>query len=226
MTDWDQTDDVGLMLKKVRGIASDRQLMFFACGCCRLVETKLPAVRYLADRFEKDAERPMSRDEKWSILSAIGSALLGDIHPILRQFLMGQDNDSWTMAAQVASIGRMFEFNGAPESLEVVGPSIPRNSASQAKVLREVVRDPDRNIEFDPRWRTDAVRGIAAAIVESRAWDRLPILADALQDAGCEDDELLQHCRLADHLHRPGCWALERVRETPGRSSPNPGDPV
>ncbi|MBX3401420.1 MAG: hypothetical protein KF873_22015 [Gemmataceae bacterium] len=103
---------------------------------------------------------------------------------------------------------------------------MPRTSASQAQVLREVVRNPDRNIEFDPRWRTDAVRGIAAAIVESRAWDRLPILADALQDAGCEDDELLRHCRLADHIHRPGCWALERVRETPWLSSPNPGDPV
>ncbi len=230
MTDWDTTDDVAALLDAARGIASDRQLLLFACGCCRLVEAKMPAVRYLADRFERDAERPMSRDEKWSILSAVGSALLGDVHPMVRQFLMGQDSDPWNLAANVALIGRMFESGEPtllPEGFMLAGGTLMRReSAAQASILREVVANPDWTRAFDHRWRTDAVRGIAAAIEESRAWDRLPILADALQDAGCEDEHLLGHCRLADHAHRPGCWALDRVRGFRERSSPNPGDPL
>jgi hypothetical protein len=215
MTDWETTDDVTTMLDKVRRTASDRQLLLFACGCCRLVETKMPAVRYLADLFEKDAQRPMTTDEKWSILTAVGSALLGDVHPMVQRFLIGQESDPWNLAANVARIGRMFETVDSlksPDGLEYsIGPPLKRNSAGQAAILREIVVNPTRSGSFDPRWRTDTARGIAAAIVESRAWDRMPILADALQDAGCEDTYLLDHCRLADHLHRPGCWVLDRV---------------
>jgi hypothetical protein len=215
MTDWETTDDVTTMLETVQETASDRQLLLFACGCCRLVETKMPAVRYLADRFEKDARRPMTPDEKWSILSAVGSALLGDVHPMVRRFLMGQESDPWHLAANVARIGRMFESDDSVENpLEweySVGPPLKRHSSGQAAILREIVANPLNSDSFDPRWRTDAARGIASAIEESRAWDRMPILADALQDAGCEEGPLLDHCRLVDHVHRPGCWAIDRV---------------
>jgi hypothetical protein len=51
---------------------------------------------------------------------------------------------------------------------------------------------------------------IARAIYEDRTFDRLPILADALQDAGCDSDELLEHCR-GDGPHVLGCWALDVV---------------
>jgi hypothetical protein len=47
----------------------------------------------------------------------------------------------------------------------------------------------------DPRWRTADVMALAAGIVEDRAFDRLPILGDALMDAGCEDSAIIQHCQ-------------------------------
>jgi hypothetical protein len=50
---------------------------------------------------------------------------------------------------------------------------------------------------LDPRCRTADVLGLARGITAERAFDRLPILADALQDAGCEDEQLLSHCRRA-----------------------------
>jgi hypothetical protein len=62
----------------------------------------------------------------------------------------------------------------------------------------------------DPSWRTRAVMGIAAAIDAELTFDRLPILADALEDAGCADTRLLGHCRgPGPHVHC--CWALAPV---------------
>ena len=57
-------------------------------------------------------------------------------------------------------------------------------------------------------WEGGLVRGLAEAIDEERAWDRMPILADALEDAGCAEPALLDHLRQAEG-HARGCWALD-----------------
>ncbi|HUR53438.1 MAG TPA: hypothetical protein VMZ71_04880 [Gemmataceae bacterium] len=49
---------------------------------------------------------------------------------------------------------------------------------------------------------------LANGIYEERAFDRLPILADALQDAGCDNDGILTHCR-GDGAHVRGCWVVD-----------------
>jgi hypothetical protein len=51
---------------------------------------------------------------------------------------------------------------------------------------------------------------VAQGIYEDRAFDRLPVLADALEDAGCDDADILHHCRLpGDHAH--GCWVVDMI---------------
>lgn len=60
------------------------------------------------------------------------------------------------------------------------------------------------------RWRTADVLGLARAISEGRAFDRLPILADAPMDAGCDDDAILAHCR-SQGPHVRGCWVVDLV---------------
>jgi hypothetical protein len=67
---------------------------------------------------------------------------------------------------------------------------------------------PFRPVTFDPRWRTSDVVGLARAVYEDRLFDRLPILADALMDAGCEDEDVLGHCR-NDGPHTRGCWVVD-----------------
>lgn len=59
-----------------------------------------------------------------------------------------------------------------------------------------------------PRWRTLDVRALARGIHRDGAFDRLPILADALQDAGCDDEYVLQHCRRPGG-HVRGCWVVD-----------------
>jgi hypothetical protein len=71
-----------------------------------------------------------------------------------------------------------------------------------------VVGNPFRTVAFDPSWRTSAVVGLARATYDDRAFDQLPILADALQEAGCEDAEVLGHCR-SSGWHVRGCWVVD-----------------
>jgi hypothetical protein len=68
--------------------------------------------------------------------------------------------------------------------------------------------------QLQPVWRTPAVVGLVTAIREDRAFDRLPILADALQEAGCEHEEILGHLR-EQEPHIRCCWVAELLAELP-----------
>ena len=57
-------------------------------------------------------------------------------------------------------------------------------------------------------WNNGTAPKIAQAIYEDRAFERSPILADALEDAGCTDAEILGHCRLPGP-HTRGCWVVD-----------------
>jgi hypothetical protein len=76
-------------------------------------------------------------------------------------------------------------------------------------VLREVAENPSRPTVVLTEWRTDTVRAVAAQVNATADFSALPILADALQDAGCDAAELLAHLRDASARHLRGCWALE-----------------
>lgn len=57
-------------------------------------------------------------------------------------------------------------------------------------------------------WNDGTVRRLAQSIYDENAFDRLPILADALEDAGCTDADILNHCRqLGEHVR--GCWVID-----------------
>jgi hypothetical protein len=82
----------------------------------------------------------------------------------------------------------------------------------QCRLLRDIVGPP-----VPPAIRSDwlggnggAVRKLAGAIYEERAFDRLPILADALEDAGCADATILGHCR-GPGPHVRGCWVVDLI---------------
>jgi hypothetical protein len=84
--------------------------------------------------------------------------------------------------------------------------------ATQAALLRDVLGNPFRPSPRLPHavfaWNDRTSPRIAEHIYEERAFDRLPILADALLDAGCEDEELIGHCR-SQGPHVRGCWAID-----------------
>jgi hypothetical protein len=77
------------------------------------------------------------------------------------------------------------------------------------KTLRDVVGTaPFRPVALDPSWRTEAVVGLAEGIYQDRAYDRMSVLADALEHAGCSHEDILSHCR-GDGPHVRGCWVMD-----------------
>jgi carbon storage regulator CsrA len=64
-------------------------------------------------------------------------------------------------------------------------------------------------VSFDPQWRTSTVIALARGMFETRDFSTLPILADALQDAGCDNDDILNHCRDTGTPHVRGCWVVD-----------------
>jgi hypothetical protein len=97
---------------------------------------------------------------------------------------------------------------GLPDDSRILERS--RDTLAEAHLLRDIFGNPFRPVRLDPRWLTSTVVELAQLIEAGRAYDRLPVLADALLDAGCDDESLLDHCRSAGP-HVPGCWAVELV---------------
>jgi hypothetical protein len=102
-----------------------------------------------------------------------------------RKFLQGSFPEAWVTSGSP----RDSTYGVPPEAIETI--------------LLET--------EFDPAWLrgndSTALR-LAQAIRDERAFDRLPILADALEDAGCTNTAILEHCR-ATAPHAQTCWVVE-----------------
>ena len=78
-------------------------------------------------------------------------------------------------------------------------------------LFREVFGNPFRPVAFDKGWRSGSALSLARTMYESRDFAAMPILADALQDAGCENEDVLNHCRDPKRAHVRGCWVVDLV---------------
>jgi hypothetical protein len=82
----------------------------------------------------------------------------------------------------------------------------------QCDLLRDILGNPFHRVSLNPAWRTPSVTAVARAVdVEGRFRD-LPILADALEEAGCTNADILDHCRQPGE-HTRGCWLVDLVLE-------------
>lgn len=82
--------------------------------------------------------------------------------------------------------------------------------SAQCRIYRDVFGYPFARVEFPQEWRSSTALALARQMYASHDFSGMPILADALQDAGCDHDEILSHCRdAADHVR--GCWVADLV---------------
>jgi hypothetical protein len=123
---------------------------------------------------------------------------------------------NWGMIArhlgETESFGSLRGLAGATQ----LGPMPPGTLRSpfvalQCRVLRDVFGNPFRPVSFSAEWRTDTAIALARTVYDSRDFSAMPILADALQDAGCDSDDVLNHCRDANQVHVRGCWVVDLV---------------
>ena len=82
---------------------------------------------------------------------------------------------------------------------------------NQVALARDIFGNPFRPVAFEPDWRTSTAVAIAKQMYDARDFGAMPILADALQDAGCENEDVLTHCRDAMGVHVRGCWVVDLV---------------
>jgi hypothetical protein len=123
-------------------------------------------------------------------------------------------DQEWEIAAYLRDVDPLFSHPDRA-ARAVRGSFAPRAPAGPERVERVAglfaeVFGPEA-APFDPAWRTDTAVAIARTMYDAREFGAMPILADALQDAGCEDEQVLNHCRDANAVHVRGCWVCDLV---------------
>ena len=211
-----------------------RRLRLFASACCRRAWDLLPvpAARRLvelseayADGAATDADLDAANhspdfatldalyDRNWSGEEIRLTACVIAALQAVRCLAPGDDMHlDLTLIVQNTTYRRANDFVRASQNYQI-GRSPGRDEAEFAAaehLLRDIFGNPFRTPPFSPEWRTATARALAGQIYESRDFDAMPILADALQDAGCDDAEILDHCR-GDGPHVRGCWVVDRV---------------
>jgi hypothetical protein len=211
--EWLRSVNPRTMLAAVRDKGSDRLWRLLAVACVRAAAARMryPGSRKalaVAERFADGEGTPGLLREARAI--AEESARLARLEELDAET---RANFHWDMAYESA----VEAMDAADAALccvaEAVDPASIPEGLLLADLLREIFGNPFRWVVADPAWLVTeggAVRGLAEAIYHERAFDRLPILADALEDAGCADADLLGHLR-GPGPHLLGCWALDLV---------------
>jgi hypothetical protein len=126
----------------------------------------------------------------------------------------GLATPAWLAAREVSSaaataIKYLALANGAAGR-----PAAKKERASQCQLLRDLFGPlPFRAVPIDPAWLVwsgRTVEKLTASVYEGRAFERMPILADALEEAGCTNGEILGHCR-GPGPHTRGCWVIDSL---------------
>jgi hypothetical protein len=129
--------------------------------------------------------------------------------------LGGKPGHRWVLDQQAGSAGQVLRaVHGAVVCEAEYGAASGAAGGAEVRrqrwLLHDLFGNPFRPVVFAPAWRTGAAVRLAAAARSGGAAGVLPALADVLQGAGCEDEQLLSHCR-AQVPHVRGCWAADLV---------------
>jgi hypothetical protein len=197
------------MLTFLQGKVTDRKLRLFACACCRrlwpLVSCSVAERRAieLAERYADGLASYEELSEAEETLSYSGGFTDTAAHIAAQSIWNG--HMTATECAEVAT-WTVFHYCSGDEAGKAASENEER--MAQADLLRDLLGNLFRPQTLDAAWLTSTVVSLTQAIYDERAFERMPILADALEDAGCTNAEILNHCR-KPALHVPGCWVLD-----------------
>jgi hypothetical protein len=225
---WFESNSPAPLLAHLKAKATDRKLLLFAAACCRqawhfVSDARLP--RLLAT-VEKAADKPLTpraRSSAQERCFTVADSDLDDMQQCLGyelwHALKQPDERGVSSIGEWAAAAYGYDARGPESSSAAVRRGTDRKfqrgkaaeRARQVPLVHELFGDPFSRAKLDPAWRTDTAVSIARTAYEKREFGALPILADALQDAGCNHDCLLTHLRDTVAPHYRGCWALDWV---------------
>jgi hypothetical protein len=217
--DWREfLDDMQACLK---GRCSERQLRLFAFACCRHINPQYPDRRSIQalDIAERYVDGRASEEEYEAAYNK-SKEVLYEFQVILNEVGCLSPGEP-SAAANVIDTAVVFAKRcselawGASYVAYYVQRLGDHESERrwQAQVLCDIVGEFEPLPEFNRHWRTDAASALAGQMYESREFSAMPGLADALQEAGCGNGQILGHCR-GPGLHVRGCWVVDLVAGT------------
>jgi hypothetical protein len=201
-SDWRTCLVPRLMLESVSNRATVRKYRLLTCAALRSVWNRLPDDRCreavelaerLADGQARDAER---------------QAMVLQLRDGTEQALLqgARDLEMWFRDLR----------NALAENLTPYTPPAEVNGRKLCDLIRDLFA-PDPGIQVEPDWLTwnnGTVAKMARVIYDERRFAEVPILGDALEEAGCMNQEILAHCRARKGVHVAGCWVLDLLNQS------------
>ena len=194
--------------------ATERKRRLFAVACCRRIWHLLGdgCLRAAVEAGEEFADNPHSEDALAPLRRQVDSLANEQNHACfpaccVKWSISEHKGVNGFTAAAYAAEGLAFRVAGQSWTKAYV-KVMEQEYKVLMGLLRDVFGNPFRPVAADPLWLTSTVVELARGIYAERAIDRLPILADALQDAGCENVDVLGHCR-GPGPHGRGCWVVD-----------------
>ncbi len=197
--EWLASGNPDRMLNYLAPTDKPRRCRLLAVACCRCGQAEIrdPRCHAAIDVAE---------------LYADGAAEFADLFDAHTAVLKGGDQTGWDAVAREAVRAQPCHFVARTTLLALaffVGRAGMRRKATD--FIRDLFGNPFRPVSFSPSWRTDTAVTLARTMYESREFSAIPILADALQDAGCDSEDILAHCRDTSLTHVRGCWVTDLV---------------
>jgi hypothetical protein len=237
--EWQTCADPKPMLKFLRGKGSDRKLRLFAVACHERIwhflndkEDCRKTIQF-AERFADGlATRNELHGRAWGKPGSVFSVVLykaWDAAKNSLEFGAGAAKeavlrmDPEKYKEREDALNAAWENHRLGEAMQIADAAMPtewmakgisawtEERSGQCELLREILGSLSfRSLNLDPSSLAPNVKVVAQAIYDDRAFERMPELADALEEAGCDNEEILSHCRgLGPHVR--GCWVVDLV---------------
>jgi hypothetical protein len=151
------------------------------------------------------------------MVETFGISVLAELDrspPVAEASPEGHGADAHQAALNAAEFSAIASARTTTEGMGILRyrRAFKREREMQASLLRDIFGNPFHPTGFDLSWRTPTVAALVPAIYDGRAFDRMPELADALEQAGCREADILAHCRRAAGPHVRGCWVLDLLQ--------------
>jgi hypothetical protein len=206
--EWLTCTDTRELLDFLDDKASERKAQLFSVACCRLIWDLIidPVSRQAVEVLESYADGEVTVEK----LEVARKACRQETNDCIRETLwriLHSDGPDWEEGAWKIRLAATRDTTD-PVAWKAAHDAV---DADQAALLHDIFGNPFRSVVANPTWLTwhdGTVRKIAQAIYDERPFDRMPILADALEEAGCDNADILNHCR-ENGSHVRGCWVID-----------------
>lgn len=216
--EWNVCTDPARMLAILEGRQYSRKRRLFACACCRRIWNLLAdeRSRHAVAVSEQYADKEAT---KAALLVAQEHAMLGNDR--FDEYVYPAENAAasvcrptisprWIAQLATWAVGNRAVWARPGAARAVRHEATDNESIAQAELLRCIFGHIPFRAPVLPASLTQTVIGIARTMYDERAFDRLPVLADALEEAGCSHPDILNHCRQGG-VHVRGCWVVDLI---------------